>query len=248
MEEKIFTVLENNQIAPGVFELVLSGDMTGIDRPGRFVNIKLEPFYLRRPFSVCDVEGNKLTVIYKVVGEGTKYMSSLEKDVKLNLLTNLGNGFDTAKSGTHPLLIGGGCGLPPMYLLAKTLVGEGKTVTVIMGFNTRSEVFWEEKFKSLGVNVIITTADGSYGIKGYAADAISMCDSYTYTYACGPEAMLKAVYYNSQSGGQYSFEERMGCGFGACMGCSCKTLYGTKRICKEGPVLEKEEIIWQTQK
>ncbi len=244
MNERSFTVISNKRIAKNTFEINLSGDTTGMEAPGRFVNIKLEGFYLRRPISVCNVEKERLILIYKVVGGGTEYMSTLKEGTKSNLLTDLGNGFDTQKSGKSPLLIGGGCGVPPLYLLAKTLVSQGKEVTVIMGFNTRDEVFWEENFKALNVRTIITTLDGTYGIMGYAADAMTDC-RYTYTFACGPQAMLRAVYNTSVTSGQYSFEERMGCGFGACMGCSCKTLYGTKRICKEGPVLEKEEIIWQ---
>lgn len=247
MEEKIFTVQTNKQIAESVYEMTLSGDASGITCPGQFVNIKLEGFYLRRPISVCDINNDVITLIYKTVGHGTEYMSSLSEGAKLDMLTGLGNGYGTAKSGDFPLLIGGGVGIPPLYLLAKRLTAEGKRVTVIIGFNKKSEVFYEGEFKSLAPKTIVTTADGSYGIKGFVTDALNLIGNYSYTYACGPEPMLRAVYCASKTSGQFSFEERMGCGFGACMGCSCKTLYGNKRICKDGPVLEKEEIIWPTQ-
>ncbi|MDD4125732.1 MAG: dihydroorotate dehydrogenase electron transfer subunit [Eubacteriales bacterium] len=247
MEERIFTVKSNKLIARDVYEIKLSGDISGMQRPGQFVNIKLDGFYLRRPISVCDISADSLTLIYKTVGNGTEYMSTLQEGKKLDLLTMLGNGYDISKSGSSPLLIGGGCGVPPLYLLAKTLVAEGKSVTIITGFNTKSEMFYKNEFKSLGIRTLVATADGSYGAKGFVTDAMVKCGDFSYTYACGPEPMLKAVYYASKASGQYSFEERMGCGFGACMGCSCKTLYGSKRICKDGPVLEKEEIIWPTQ-
>ena len=210
---------------------------------GQFVNIKLDGFYLRRPISVCDVEGDKLTIIYKVVGAGTEAMAEMGEGTQLLTLTGLGNGYNTEKSGDKPLLVGGGAGVPPMYKLCRELVAQGKKPSVILGFNTADEVFYEDKFKALGATVIVATADGSYGVKGFVTDAFDMVD-YTYFYTCGPEPMLKAVYNKSTTSGQFSFEERMGCGFGACMGCSCKTKYGNKRICKDGPVLEKEEIIW----
>lgn len=243
MKQSIFTVAENRKIASSVFEMMLSGDTSDITAPGQFVNIQLNGFFLRRPISVCDCEDGTLRIIYKVVGHGTEYMSVLTSGTQLDVLTGLGNGYDTAKSGERPLLLGGGVGVPPMYMLAKKLIAEGKDVTVILGFNTESEVFYEEEFKALGANVLVTTADGSKGIKGFVTDAMNDID-YTYFYTCGPEPMLKAVYNKSTTSGQFSFEERMGCGFGACMGCSCKTKYGNKRICKDGPVLVKEEIIW----
>ena len=243
MKQSIFTVLSNEKIAVNTFKTVLEGDTSAITASGQFVNIKLDGFYLRRPISVCDYDGESLTIIYKVVGKGTEYMAGLSKGDKLDILTGLGNGYDLTKSGNNPLLIGGGAGVPPMYNLCGKLLAEGKKPTVIMGFNTSDEIFYEEEFKKLGAEVIVATADGSKGVKGFVTDAMKGV-SYSYIYTCGPEPMLKAVYNAAESGGQFSFEERMGCGFGACMGCSCETKYGNKRICKDGPVLDKEEIIW----
>ena len=243
MKQSIFKIEKNEKIAKNVMRMVLSGDTTFITKPGQFVNIKLDGFFLRRPISVCDYDKKTLTLIYKVVGDGTEVMKCLPKGENLDILTGLGNGYDTLKSGEKPLLIGGGVGVPPLYNLCKKLVREGKKPTVILGFNTKDEVFCEKEFKKLGAKVFVTTVDGSYGTKGFVTDAIEN-DSYSYIYTCGPEPMLKAIYNASNTSGQFSFEERMGCGFGACMGCSCKTKYGNKRICKDGPVLEKEEIIW----
>ena len=243
MKQGFFTVTENRKIASSVFEMTLSGDTSEITAPGQFVNIQLDGFFLRRPISVCDCENGTLRLIYKVVGKGTEYMSKLTSGAELDVLTGLGNGYNTEVSGERPLLLGGGVGVPPMFMLAKELLAEGKVVTVILGFNTESEVFYEEEFKALGARVLVTTADGSKGIKGFVTDAMNGID-YTYFYTCGPEPMLKAVYNKAVTSGQLSFEERLGCGFGACMGCSCKTKYGNKRICKDGPVLVKEEIIW----
>lgn len=226
-----------------VFKAVLTGADAGVNVPGRFVNIKLDGFFLRRPLSVCDSDENSVTVIYKVVGKGTKALSAMKVGEKADILSDLGNGYDTKLSGDKPLLIGGGVGTPPMYMLAKRLIAEGKKPTVILGFNTKTEIFFEEEFKKTGAEVIIATADGSAGIKGFVTDAMKDVE-YSYIYTCGPEPMLKAVYRAAKTSGQFSFEERMGCGFGACMGCSCKTVTGYKRICKDGPVLCKEEILW----
>ncbi len=245
MKQIIFTLKEQKCIAKDIFKAVLCGDTSDI-KTGQFVNIKIENTFLRRPISVCDAEEGKLTLIYKVVGKGTEIMSHLENGAKLDVLTELGNGYDLTKSGDTPLLIGGGVGVPPLYMLCKELVKSGKKPTVIIGFNGKDDVFYENEFKALGADVYVTTADGSYGIKGFVTDAMNGL-SYSYFYCCGPEPMLKAIYKVSKTSGQFSFEERMGCGFGACMGCSCKTVTGYKRICKEGPVLEKEEILWQTQ-
>ena len=243
MKDTYFTLIENRKIAHNTYLSVLEGDTSDITASGQFVNIKLDGLYLRRPISVCDVEGDKLTIIYKAVGVGTEKMASTPVGEKWLTLTGLGNGYDLTKSGHAPLLIGGGAGVPPMYYLAKKLIAEGKTPTVILGFGKADEVFFEEEFKALGLRVLITTVDGSEGIKGFVTDAMDGID-YTYFYTCGPEPMLKAVYNKAITSGQFSFEERMGCGFGACMGCTCKTKYGYKRICRDGPVLEKEEIIW----
>ena len=242
MKDTVFCVKENIKIAKNTFKMILCGDTEGI-REGQFVNIKLDGFYLRRPISVCDVEGDALTIIYKVVGKGTEVMARMSGGEKLQTLIGLGNGYDRTVSGDRPLLIGGGAGVPPMYYLCKKLIAEGKKCSVILGFGSSDEIFYEEEFKALGAKVFVTTVDGSYGIKGFVTNAMDKTD-YTYFYTCGPEPMLKAVYDASSTSGQFSFEERMGCGFGACMGCSCETKYGKKRICKDGPVLVKEEIIW----
>ena len=222
--------------------MVLGGDTRYITAPGQFINIRLEGKFLRRPISVCDYDDKSITIIYKIVGEGTEQLSKLESGEVLDVLTGLGNGYDITKS-TKPLLIGGGVGVPPMYNLAKALLADGQKPTVVLGFNTKSEIFYEDEFKALGCNTLVTTVDGSYGIKGFVTDAMTDLD-YDYFYTCGPLPMFKAVYNSTSTSGQFSFEERMGCGFGACMGCSCKTKYGNKRICKDGPVLVKEEIIW----
>ncbi len=243
MKDVKLKVISNKKIAKNTYESILEGDVSDITAPGQFVNIKLDGFYLRRPISVCDAEDGRLTIIYKVVGEGTEKMATTPEGEEWLTLTGLGNGYDTSLSGDAPLLIGGGAGVPPMYMLCKKLIKENKSVTVILGFNTEDEVFYKEEFTKLGAKVIIATADGSVGVKGFVTDAMKNLD-YTYFYTCGPEPMLRAVYNASESSGQFSFEERMGCGFGACMGCSCKTKYGNKRICRDGPVLVKEEIIW----
>ena len=242
MKDTIFTVISNKKIAKNTYECVLEGDISDITASGQFVNIKLDGFYLRRPISVCDAEGGKLTLIYKVVGKGTQKMAEMVGGEKLLVLTGLGNGYDLSQSGDKPLLIGGGAGVPPMYMLCKKLVVEGKKPSVILGFGAKDEVFYKEEFEKLGAKTYVTTVDGSEGVKGFVTDAMDI--DYTYFYTCGPEPMLKAIYDKSVTSGQFSFEERMGCGFGACMGCSCKTKYGNKRICKDGPVLVKEEIIW----
>ncbi|MBE6796193.1 MAG: dihydroorotate dehydrogenase electron transfer subunit [Ruminococcaceae bacterium] len=243
MRESIFKIIENAPLTETVYKMKLQGDVSDITSSGQFVNIKLEGLYLRRPISVCDCEGDVLTLIYKVVGKGTEQMAKMTAGEELSILTGLGNGYDLSLSGDKPLLLGGGVGVPPLYMLCKKLIAEGKKVSVILGFNTKNEIFCEEDFKALGAEVFVTTVDGSYGIKGFVTDAMKGID-YSYFYTCGPEPMLKAIFKASQTSGQFSFEERMGCGFGACMGCSCKTVTGYKRICKDGPVLEKEEILW----
>ena len=245
MKQVYLQIKENRPITNGydVWQMKLTGDCSDITAPGQFVNIKLDGFFLRRPISVCDYSDGSLTLIYKVGGGGTEKMGAMGKGEELDILTGLGNGFDISKSGENPVLLGGGAGVPPMYNLAKTLKAEGKNPTVIMGFNTKDEIYYLDEFEKV-CNTIVTTVDGSFGTKGFVTDALKDLD-YTYTYACGPEPMLKAIYDASKTSGDYSFEERMGCGFGACMGCSCKTVTGYKRICKEGPVLAKEEILWE---
>lgn len=242
MKKSELKVIENIPLKSNLYKMKLSGDVSDITTPGQFINIAVDGLYLRRPLSVYDRDDDSVTVIYKTVGKGTDKLSEMKNGTLLDVLTGLGNGYDTSVSGDSPLLIGGGVGIPPLYLLAKKLLKENKKVTVILGFNTGNEIFCAEEFKALGCGVFITTVDGSVGIKGFVTDAMNM--DYSYFYTCGPEGMLKAVYKTSATEGQFSFEERMGCGFGACMGCSCKTLTGYKRICKDGPVLKKEEILW----
>lgn len=243
MKDSLFTVLSQRRLTENVYEIKLRGDTSHITRPGQFVNLRLEGLYLRRPISVCDLEGETLTLIYKVVGTGTERLSRMLPGETLPVLTGLGNGYDPALSGDRPLLIGGGVGVPPLYLLAKRLLAQGKTVSAVLGFNTGGEVFYEAEFRALGCAVTVATVDGTHGVKGFVTDALP--EAYTHVYTCGPEPMLRAVYRNISTGGSFSFEKRMGCGFGACMGCSCKTITGYKRICREGPVLEKEEILWE---
>ncbi len=242
MKQGIFVISDNTPLTENVYRMRLTGDTSAITSSGQFINIKLDGFYLRRPISVCDCEKRTITIIYKVVGGGTEKLASMKSGESLDVLTGLGNGYDLSLSGESPVLLGGGVGVPPLYMLAKALKKEGKTVSVVLGFNTKSEVFYEDEFKALGCSVTVTTVDGSYGEKGFVTDAYP--EGYSYFYACGPEGMLKAIYGTSKTDGQMSFEERMGCGFGACMGCSCKTIAGTKRICKEGPVMKKEELLW----
>lgn len=248
MKQGLFEIIENTPLTGSVLRMRLRGDTSDITAPGQFVNVQLDGLYLRRPISVNDVENDVLTIIYKVVGKGTEKMRAMTEG-KLDILTGLGNGYDLSLSGDRPLLVGGGVGVPPLYMLAKKLIEKGKKVSVILGFNTKDEIFYENEFRALGCDVTVATADGSYGVKGFVTDALKVLVesgyTYSYFYTCGPEPMLKALYNATDTSGQFSFEERMGCGFGACMGCSCKTLYGNKRICKDGPVLVKEEIIWE---
>ena len=242
MKQGIYTIRSNRPLTADVYEMRLLGDTSAITAPGQFVNIKLEGLFLRRPISVCDWDSEGFTIIYKVVGKGTEQMSHMREGETLDVLTGLGNGFDVTKCGEKTLVIGGGVGVPPMYGLAKALLKAGKKPVAILGFNKSGEIFYEEEFKALGIETIITTVDGSVGVKGFVTDALP--ETYDFFCTCGPEPMLKAIYNATETSGLLSFEERMGCGFGACMGCSCETKYGNKRICKDGPVLEKEEIIW----
>jgi len=243
MKQSFFTIIENKSLTRDVYKMVLAGDTSAITASGQFVNIQLTGKFLRRPISVCDWDAETLTIVYKVVGHGTEQMSKMPASEQLDILTGLGNGYDLSLAGDAPLLIGGGVGVPPMYGAAKRLAEMGIRAKVILGFNTAAEIFYEEEFKALGCDVTVTTVDGSYGVKGFVTNALP--ESYSYFYTCGPEPMLKAVYKATATSGQMSFEERMGCGFGACMGCSCKTITGYKRICKEGPVMKKEEILWE---
>ena len=243
MTQGFYEIIYNEKIAKNVYKMVLAGDTSAITAPGQFVNLKLEGKFLRRPISICDWDNETITLIYKVVGEGTEQMSGMTVGQMVDVLVGLGNGYDTSKSGDKPLLIGGGVGVPPLFGLAKKLIAEGKSVSVVLGFNTADEVFLECEFEALGAKVTVTTADGSYGLKGFVTDVMKEME-YSYFFTCGPMPMFKAIESTVTVSGQYSFEERMGCGFGACMGCTCKTKYGNKRICKDGPVLEREEIVW----
>ena len=245
MEQRNFTVAENTKLAAGTYRMVLTGDTSAITRPGQFVDIRLEGRFLRRPISVCSWTVDSLTLIYKTVGAGTEQMSAMAPGTVLDVLTGLGNGFDVTKGSRRELLVGGGVGVPPLYNLAKRLLADGREVAVVLGFNTAAEVFYRDEFAQLGCRVVVATADGTEGVRGFVTDAIRESGlTYDYFYACGPLPMLRALSDATKCSGQLSFEERMGCGFGACMGCSCKTKYGNKRICKEGPVLTKEEVIW----
>lgn len=243
MKQSYFEIKENEKLTDSIYRMKLSGDTSAFTAPGQFLNIKIEGLFLRRPISLCDLDGSEMTIIYKTVGKGTERMSKMACGEKLDILTGLGNGYDMKASGNAPVLLGGGVGVPPLYLLAKKLKEQGKKVSAVLGFNTKEEIFYEEEFRALGCDVRVSTVDGSYGIKGFVTDA--MPEDYSYVYTCGPEPMLRAVYKTAKTSGQFSFEERMGCGFGACMGCSCKTITGYKRICKDGPVMRKEEILWE---
>ncbi len=243
MKEVLLSIAENRPIARGVMKMRLTGDCSAITAPGQFINIKLDGFFLRRPISVCDWDAESVTILYKVLGRGTEVLAGMETGT-LSVLTGLGNGFHAAAATERPLLIGGGIGSAPMVALAKALLARGVKPQVILGFNTKDEVFYEDEFRALGCAVTVTTADGSYGLPGFVTEGMKTAD-YDYFYACGPEPMLKAVFKASKTTGELSFEERMGCGFGACMGCSCETMAGPKRICKEGPVMKKEELLWE---
>ena len=245
MQRVVLTVTKNEALTPLIYEMHLAGDVSGVTRAGQFVEIALDGLYLRRPISVCNYEDGELTLIYKVVGKGTDLMSQMAEGTQLDVLTGLGNGFNIDHKCEKPLLVGGGVGVPPLYRLTRDLIARGKDVTVVLGFNTESEIFYAEKFEELGAKVIIATADGSVGVKGFVNNAISESGiEADYFYSCGPLPMLKALCQSLEIDGEVSLEERMGCGFGICMGCSIQTTKGAKRVCKEGPVFKKEEVIW----
>ena len=245
MQRVVLTVAKNLPLTPLIYEMQLVGDVSGITRAGQFVEIALDGLYLRRPISVCDYEEGRLTLVYKVVGKGTDLMSQMAEGTELDVLTGLGNGFDVDYECRKPLLVGGGVGVPPLYRLTRDLIARGKEVSVVLGFNTESEIFYAERFETLGAKVIVATADGSVGIKGFVTDAIRESGvEYDYFYSCGPLPMLKALCSATTTSGEVSLEERMGCGFGICMGCSIMTANGAKRVCKDGPVFKKEEVIW----
>ena len=245
MQRVVLTVTKNIALTPLIYEMQLAGDVSGVRRAGQFVEIALDGLYLRRPISVCNYEDGSLTIIYKVVGKGTDLMSQMAEGTQLDVLTGLGNGFDIDYECQKPLLVGGGVGVPPLYRLARDLKARGRDVTVVLGFNTEAEIFYKEEFEALGTKVIVATADGSEGVKGFVTDAIRESGvAYDYFYSCGPLPMLKALCSVATTSGEVSFEERMGCGFGICMGCSIMTTKGAKRVCKDGPVFKKEEVIW----
>lgn len=244
MKQGIYTIVEHTPLTRDVYRMVLSGDTSAMTMPGQFMEISLSGFFLRRPISICDYDEKTVTIIYKVVGQGTDAMARMKKGETLDALTGLGHGFDVEKSGDEPLLVGGGVGVPPLYNLAKTLLAAGRKPTVILGFNKADEIFYAREFEALGARVIVTTVDGSIGVKGFVTDALP--ERFSYVYSCGPMPMLRALYRATQgSGGQFSLEERMGCGFGACMGCSVMTKEGGRRVCKDGPVFDKEVLEWQ---
>ena len=243
MKQGFLKITENKLLVPTVCRMVLTGDTSAITCPGQFINLKLDGLYLRRPISVCDADDKTVTILYKIVGTGTEQMAAMPVGTEIDVLSGLGNGFDVADAGEKTLLIGGGIGSAPLYWLARELIAMGKKVTCVLGFNSKDDVIYADEFRALGTEVLISTVDGSEGVKGFVTDAMAGLD-YDYFYTCGPEPMLKAVYKASTCDGQFSFEERMGCGFGACMGCSCKVVTGYKRICKDGPVLRKEELLW----
>ena len=243
MEQTLLRIEENRPLTRDILKIRLTGDVSGVERPGQFVNVKLEGLFLRRPISVFDREEDAITLIYRTVGEGTRRLSEMKAGETLDVLTGLGNGYDLTRAGDRPLLLGGGAGVPPLYWLARVLREHGKRVTAVLGFNSAEDVFAEEDFRKLGCETTVTTADGSHGIRGFVTDA--MPEEYSYFYACGPEPMMRAVDRIAKTDGEFSLEERMGCGFGACMGCSCRTRDGMKRICREGPVLRRGEILWE---
>lgn len=245
MKRVILEVASNRPLTPLVYEMQLTGDTSAVTRPGGFVEISLDGLFLRRPISVCDFDEGRLTLVYKIVGKGTEQMAGLQVGTKIDVLTGLGNGFDTTLCHSHALLVGGGVGVPPLYRLTRNLIAEGKQVSVVLGFNTQAEIFYADEFRKVGAEVIVATADGSQGIKGFVTDAIRQTGiDFDYFYACGPLPMLKALSEATDKPGELSLEERMGCGFGICMGCSIQTASGAKRVCKEGPVFKKEDVIW----
>lgn len=245
MQQVIFEIVSNRALTPLIYEMRLKGDTSAITRPGQFVELSIEGLFLRRPISVCNFDEGELTLVYKVVGKGTAEMAAMQVGRKVDVLTGLGNGFNADAECQRALLVGGGVGVPPLYRLARELLAKGREVTVVLGFNTAAELFYEEEFKALGVNLVVATVDGSKGVKGFVTDAIRESGvTFDYFYSCGPLPMLKALSQSVATDGELSLEERMGCGFGICMGCSIQTASGAKRVCKEGPVFKKEEILW----
>lgn len=241
----LFTIKENRRIASDTYRMELSCGFMPETRAGQFVDIALDGFYLRRPIAVCDLSDDGMTICYKAVGKGTEYMSTLRPGMTLDLLTGLGNGFNVAACRDAALLIGGGLGAAPLHLLCRELKAAGKKVSVVLGFNKAEEIILIEEYRKMGVEPGIATLDGSAGTKGFVGDVIArMSPEYDRFYCCGPLPMMKAVCESLPTGGEASLEERMGCGAGFCYGCTRMTRGGAKRICKDGPVFDKEEIIW----
>ena len=243
MKKVLFTVMENVIIADRTQRMTLTGDASAIVRAGQFVNVEIEGLYLRRPLSVCDWEAGTVVLVYKVVGAGTRKLARLRPGAALDLLTGLGNGFDAGASGARPLLVGGGVGVPPLYGLARRLMAAGKQVTAALGFATAREAILVNELRALGVDTRVATIDGSLGVRGLVTELFPAIGPVSYFYACGPAKMLRAVEDALPCDGESSYEERMGCGFGACMGCTCQTKNGPMRICKDGPVFRKGEVL-----
>ena len=227
MQQKRFTIAENAPVARGTYRLRLTGDTAAITAPGQFADIRLAGYFLRRPVSVCSWSDGALTLYYKVAGAGTAQLSTLAPGTELDLL------------------VGGGVGASPLYGLAQQLVAEGRSPLAVLGFRTAAEVLLADAFEALGIPVTVVTEDGTMGARGFVTDALPA--GCTYVYACGPMPMLQALCSATPLDGQLSLEARMGCGFGACMGCTCETTHGSKRVCKDGPVFTKEEILWPQQ-
>ena len=242
MQKKRFQIAENSLIALKTYKLVLVGDCAV---EGEFVHIAIPGFYLRRPLSICDLEDGRMAIVYKVVGKGTRVLSERQSGETLEVLTGLGKGFDPDACREEALLVGGGLGVPPLLLLAKRLKAQGKKVTAVLGFNTAEERILVPEFESVCDTVAVSTVDGSVGVKGFVTDAIkALQPSFDCFYTCGPMVMMKVVCQTLEGPGECSLEERMGCGAGFCYGCSIQTKNGPRRVCKDGPVFKKEELIW----
>ena len=243
MKEADYIIISNIALNSAIYEMRLKGDTGALSRSGQFIDVAVTGKYLRRPISVCDYDEKGLTIVYKVVGEGTAALSRMRPGESVNALCGLGNGFDDGAAAKKIALVGGGVGLPPLYGLAKRLKENGAVFSVLAGFNSAADMYYTDNFRALCGDVRIATADGSFGTKGFVTSLLGKGE-FDYFYACGPLPMLKAIMNADDHPAQLSFEERMGCGFGACMGCTVKVKGGYKRICKDGPVLVREEVIW----
>ena len=241
-----YIIKENIQLNHNIFKLVLLGDTTWCKRPGQFIEITVDNGYLKRPISICDFNEKELIIIYKTIGKGTKWLAQQAKGAIINTIVDLGNGFNIIPLGQNILLIGGGVGIPPLYLLAKTAISKGKNVTVILGFQSKEDSFYVKEFQDLNIPVYVSSNDGSIGTKGFVTTIMENQNLTNVNYCCcGPLVMMKAIAKVSTAKGLLSLESKMGCGFGACMGCSIETKKGYRRVCKEGPVFKSEDIIWE---